>query len=72
MAIVTVEIFERTQEVRDAIIEGITQVLVNNGALREETQVVLYESNAHVWGKGGDSFAKRMADREATEASKSS
>ncbi len=63
MAIVTVEIFERTQEVREAIIEGITQVMVDNGALREETQVILYELTADVWGKGGDSFARRMAAR---------
>lgn len=65
MAIVTVEIFERTQEVRNRIIKGITDVLEANGAIREEVQVVLYEKDAYTWGKGGQSFADRIAEREA-------
>ena len=63
MAIVRVEIFKRDQKTRDAIIKGITEVLVANGAKAEGTQVILYEIEPTVWGKGGETFAKRMADR---------
>lgn len=63
MAIVRVEIFKRDQETRDAIIQGITDVLVANGAKSEGTQVILYEIEPECWGKGGETFAKRMADR---------
>lgn len=69
MAIVRVEIAKRSQEVRDAIIKGITEVLVANGAKSEGTQVILYEIDMNCWGKGGETFAKRIADREASEGS---
>ena len=65
MAIVTVEIFERTHEVRNRIIEGITDVLEVNDAIREEVQDVLYEKDAYTWSKGGKSFADRIAERGA-------
>ncbi len=60
MAIVRVEIFKRSQEVRDRIIAGITEVLVANGAKSEGTQVILYEIDPECWGKGGETFATRM------------
>jgi len=60
MAIVRVEIFKRSQETREAIIKGITDVLVANGAKAEGTQVIIYELEPDVWGKGGESFAVRM------------
>lgn len=63
MAIVRVEIFKRDQATREAIIQGITDVLVANGAKAEGTQVILYELEPEVWGKGGESFAKRLAGR---------
>ena len=61
MAIVRVEIFKRSQETRERIIKGITDVLVANGAKAEGTQVILYEIEPEVWGKGGESFGARMA-----------
>ena len=61
MAIVTVEIFKRSQEVRDAIIKGITEVLVANGAKSEGTEVIIYEIEPTHWGKGGETFARRIA-----------
>lgn len=61
MAVVTVEIFKRTQEVRDAIIKGITEVMIANGAKSEGTEVIIYEIEPTHWGKGGQTFAKRMA-----------
>lgn len=64
MAIVRVEIFKRSQEVREAIIRGITEVLVANGAKAEGTQVILYEIEPTCWGKGGESFAKRLGLEE--------
>ena len=67
MAIVRVEIFKRDQATRDRIIQGITDVLVANGAKSEGTQVILYELEPEVWGKGGETFAKRIADRKAQE-----
>jgi len=60
MAIVRVEIFKRSQETREAIIKGITDVLVANGAKAEGTQVIIYELEPEVWGKGGESFSVRM------------
>lgn len=63
MAIVRVEIFKRDQATREAIIKGITDVLIANGAKSEGTQVILYELEPEVWGKGGESFAKRLAGR---------
>lgn len=60
MAIVRVEIFKRSQETRERIIKGITDVLVANGAKAEGTQVIIYEIEPDVWGKGGESFAVRM------------
>lgn len=66
MAIVRVEIFKRSQEVRERIIQGITDVLVANGAKSEGTQVILYEIEPEVWGKGGEPFSKRMK-REGSE-----
>jgi 4-oxalocrotonate tautomerase len=59
MAIVRVELGKRSQEQRDAIIKGITEVLVANGAKAEGTQVILYEVDMQVWGKGGETFARR-------------
>lgn len=61
MAIVRVEIFKRNQETRERIIKGITDVLVANGAKAEGTQVLIYELEPEVWGKGGESFATRLA-----------
>jgi 4-oxalocrotonate tautomerase len=60
MAIVRVEIFKRNQETRERIIKGITDVLVANGAKSEGTQVIIYEIEPEVWGKGGESFSVRM------------
>lgn len=68
MAIVRVEIFKRSQEVREAIIKGITEVLVANGAKSEGTEVIIYEIEPTHWGKGGESFSVRMAKREAEGA----
>ena len=67
MAIVRVEIAKRPQHQRDAIIEGITRVLVENGAHTEGVQVLLYELEMDVWGKGGLTFAERQRRREAGE-----
>ena len=67
MAIVTVEIFERSQEVREALIDGITEVMIANGAPREAVQVVLYELGPDVWGKGGKTFARRIAERRSED-----
>ncbi|MEM6427993.1 MAG: tautomerase family protein [Deinococcota bacterium] len=64
MAIVRVEIFKRSQEVREAIIKGITDVLVANGAKAEGTQVILYEIEPTCWGKGGESFDRRMKKKD--------
>jgi phenylpyruvate tautomerase PptA (4-oxalocrotonate tautomerase family) len=58
MAIVRVEIAKRPQEQRDAIIAGITEVLVQNGAKREGVQVLLYELEMTCWGRGGVTFDK--------------
>lgn len=63
MAIVRVELFPRPQEQRDAIIKGITDVLVANGAIAEGVQVILYEIEPDVWGKGGKTFARRMQEQ---------
>ena len=63
MAIVRVELGRRSQEQRDAIIKGITEVMVANGALSEGTQVILYELEMDVWGKGGKTFAQRAAEQ---------
>ena len=60
VAIVRVELFPRSQEQREAIIRGITEVLVANGAKAEGTQVLLYELPPTRWGKGGASFAERL------------
>ena len=68
MAIVRVEIFKRDQATRDRIIQGITDVLVANCAKSEGTQVILYELEPEVWGKGGETFAKRISDRDAQAA----
>jgi phenylpyruvate tautomerase PptA (4-oxalocrotonate tautomerase family) len=65
MAIVRVELFKRSQEQREAIIKGITEVLVQNGARSEGTQVLLYELEPTTWGKGGRSFAERMKEQAA-------
>lgn len=61
MAIVTVEIFKRSQEVRENIIKGITEVLVANGAKSEGTEVIIYEIEPTHWGRGGESFDRRAA-----------
>jgi phenylpyruvate tautomerase PptA (4-oxalocrotonate tautomerase family) len=65
MAIVTVEIFRRSQEVRERIIAGITEVLVANGATTEGTQVIVREIDPECWGQGGVTFAERRRRREA-------
>lgn len=67
MAIVTVEIFKRSQEVRDRIIAGITEVMVANGAKAEGTEVIIVEIEPTHWGKGGETFQRRM-ERAAAEA----
>lgn len=66
MAIVRVELGRRSQEQRDAIIEGITDVLVANGAQAEGTQVILIEVGMDVWGKGGKTFARRAEEQGIT------
>lgn len=66
MAIVRVELGRRSQEQRDAIIKGITEVMVANGALSEGTQVILYELPMDVWGKGGKTFTQRAAEQGVT------
>jgi 4-oxalocrotonate tautomerase len=66
MAIVRVELGRRSQEQRDAIIKGITEVLVANGAQSEGTQVILYEIDMQCWGKGGTTFAQRAAAQGIT------
>jgi phenylpyruvate tautomerase PptA (4-oxalocrotonate tautomerase family) len=68
VAIVTVEIFRRSQEVRDRIVEGITEVMVANGARAEGTEVVIVEIDPSCWGQGGLTFAERRRRREAAEA----
>lgn len=68
MAIVRVEIAKRPQEQRDAIIAGITEVLVQNGAKRDGVQVLLYELEMTCWGRGGVTFDKIKKQREAEEA----
>ena len=59
-AIVRVELHRRPQEQREAIIKGITEVLVANGIEPESVEVLLYEREMTTWGKGGETFAKRM------------
>lgn len=66
MAIVRVELFPRSQAQREAIIEGITEVLIANGAKAEGTQVLLYEVLPTHWGRGGSSFAERLGLHEWT------
>lgn len=66
MAIVRVELGRRSQEQRDAIIKGITEVMVANGAQSEGTQVILYELSMDVWGKGGKTFTQRAAEQGIT------
>jgi 4-oxalocrotonate tautomerase len=66
MAIVRVELGRRSQEQRDAIIKGITDVLVANGAKSEGTEVILYEVDMHCWGKGAKTFAQRAAEQGIT------
>lgn len=74
MAIVRVELHKRPQKQRDAIIAGITEVLVQNGAKREGVQVVLYEMDMACWGRGGETFDKiikrnkKLAAQEAKKA----
>ncbi len=65
MAIVRVEIAKRPQEQRDAIIAGITEVLVQNGAKREGIQVLLYELEMTCWGRGGVTFDQIKKQQEA-------
>jgi phenylpyruvate tautomerase PptA (4-oxalocrotonate tautomerase family) len=65
MAIVTVEIFRRSQEVRERIVQGITDVLVAHGASAEGTQVLIVEIDPECWGQGGSTFAERRRRREA-------
>lgn len=59
MAIITVLLSPRSQEVREAIIKGITEVMVANGARSEGTEVVLHEVEHTHWGKGGLPFSVR-------------
>jgi len=66
MAIVRVELGRRSQEQRDAIIKGITEVMVANGAKSEGTQVLLYEVDMDVWGRGGKTFEQRAAEQGIT------
>lgn len=68
MAIVRVELAKRPQQQRDAIIEGITRVLVENGAHTEGVQVILYELEMDVWGQGGVTYTERLRRREADQA----
>ena len=68
MAIVRVELAKRPQHQRDAIIEGITRVLVENGAHTENVQVILYELEMDVWGHGGVTYTERARRRAAAAA----
>jgi phenylpyruvate tautomerase PptA (4-oxalocrotonate tautomerase family) len=63
MAIIRVEIAKRSQEVREAIIRGITEVMVANGAHSEGTQVIIHEIEMTTWGKGGRTFDARMKEQ---------
>jgi len=65
VAIVRVEIFERSPEVREAIIRGITEVMVANGAKAEGTEVIIYEIAPTHWARGGETFERRLARAEA-------
>ncbi|AIZ45130.1 hypothetical protein QR90_08475 [Deinococcus radiopugnans] len=62
------ELAKRPQQQRDAIIEGITRVLVENGAHTEGVQVLLYELEMDVWGQGGVTYTERLRRREAAQA----
>ncbi len=68
MAIVRVEIAKRPQEQRDAIIAGITEVLVQNGAKRDGVQVLLYELEMTCWGRGGVTFDEIRKQQDAAAA----
>ncbi|WP_299521055.1 tautomerase family protein [uncultured Serinicoccus sp.] len=59
MAIVRVEMSKRSQEDRESIIAGITDVLVAHGSPRENTHVILYEIGYDVWAKGGVPYSVR-------------
>lgn len=63
VAIVRVELGRRPQEQRDGIIKGITDVLIANGAKPEDVEVLLYEVDMQLWGKGGKTFAQRAAEQ---------
>jgi phenylpyruvate tautomerase PptA (4-oxalocrotonate tautomerase family) len=71
MAIIRVEIAKRSQEVREAIIKGITDVMVANGAHSEGTQVIIQEVEMTTWGKGGRTFDARMKEQAARATAES-
>lgn len=60
MAFVRVDIAKRTQEQKEAIIAGITDVMVNNGARLENVQVLLTEHSPKSWGTHGTTFHKHL------------
>jgi 4-oxalocrotonate tautomerase len=59
MAIIRVELGQRDQETREAIIADLTDVLVKYGSPRENTHVILYEVSYDVWAKGGVTYNNR-------------
>ncbi|MFV0462085.1 MAG: tautomerase family protein [Nostocoides sp.] len=58
MAFVRVDIAARTQDQKEAIISGITDVMVANGARLENVQVLLVEHSPKSWGTHGTTFHK--------------
>lgn len=58
MAFVRVDIAKRTPEQHEAIIAGITDVMVQNGARLENIQVLLVEHSPKMWGTHGTTFHK--------------
>ncbi|RZI82117.1 MAG: 4-oxalocrotonate tautomerase [Microbacterium sp.] len=66
MATVRVELGERTQEQREAIMADLTEVMVKHGSPLESTQVILYEVSMDLWAKGGIPYSKRGAHAPAS------
>lgn len=68
MAIIRVELGERDQETREAIISDLTDVMVKYGSPPESTQVILYEVSMDLWAKAGVPYSKRAAAAAAAAA----
>jgi phenylpyruvate tautomerase PptA (4-oxalocrotonate tautomerase family) len=63
MAIVRVDLAERSQEEREAIIAEMTDVMARHGSRRENVQVLLLEHPTNCWGHGGITYEKLLAQR---------